>query len=211
MPDNSLANLPLTGLLERFASSEPIPGGGSAAALAGAVAASLAAMVARLTKDQPDFTEQPEWLEKADALRTRLSQAIDEDALAYEQVVLAFARPRQTPTEKQERTAAIQAALQGAAATPLAVAHHCLEVAQLAWRVLQKGNPNASSDAAVALLFALSGLEAALLNVAINLDSIKDPDYVAQNRAQLEQLLHQGHLLRTELWTFLPQRIRSLP
>jgi formiminotetrahydrofolate cyclodeaminase len=140
-----------------------------------------------------------------------LTEAIDEDAQAYNGVMAAFALPKASEEQKTERTAAIQTALKRAAEVPLIVANACLQAAELALTVLDKGNPNASSDAAVAALLALAGLDGAVLNVATNLDSIKDDAYVATRKEEIARLSARGNELRGALWNAAQARIRSLP
>lgn len=210
-----LDRLPLPEFLGRLAGPEATPGGGSVAALAGALAASLVAMVSGLTVGRKGFEEVSEPLarigDQGRSLAEALTHAIDEDAEAYRDVMAAFALPKADEAQKAERTAAIQTAMKRAADVPLAVANACLQAAELAVSALEKGNPNASSDAAVALLIALTGLEGAVLNVATNLDSIKDGDYVATRKEEISRLFSRGTELRAEMWNVVHTRIRSLP
>jgi methenyltetrahydrofolate cyclohydrolase len=192
----SLAAKPLTSLLEEFRSSAPTPGGGSASALAGAVGASLLAMVAALPK--PRATSEAEILElvgigeRTTALARVLEGLIDRDAAAYEQVMQAYRMPKGTEDEKATRSGRIQDALKSAIEAPLEVMRSCAQAAALAPRLAALGNPNASSDVQVGVELLRAGLRGARLNVDINLGSVKDGRYVAQVSADVERLVNES-------------------
>ena len=177
-PTDKLADLRFRDLLDRFASTDPTPGGGSAAAAAGALGASLLAMVAGMSKTKSGTPEERTALgaARAELLRQRdaLIGLIDRDTQAYDRVVAAYRLPKATDEEKAARTAAIQAAMRGAAETPLETMRVCAEAARAGRIVATSGNPGAMSDVASGIAFLGSGMHAALLNVAINLDGIKD-------------------------------------
>ncbi len=164
----SFTETTLAGFLDELASGAATPGGGCAAALSGALAAGLVAMVARNTGSLDEIAE------KADGLRGELEQLIDADAAAFDEVMAAFRLPKETDEQKAERSAAIQAGYKAAVEPPAAVCKRALSVLELAEQVAKRGNPNAVSDAGVAALLAASALEGAALNVEINLGSIKD-------------------------------------
>ena len=189
----SSAERPLADFLQRLASVEPTPGGGSAAALAGALAAALVSMVCRLTLGKEKFAavaaEMRRTLERAEALRRRLTSAVDEDAQAYEMVLAAYRMPRSDEGDKQARSAAIQAALREAIRVPLNVARDCAQLLDMARFVAEQGNPNAASDAHVAALLAEAGLRGAIHNVRVNLPGIKDTTFADHVRAEVEKLL----------------------
>lgn len=210
-----LSQLAIHDFLRKLASSDPAPGGGSAAALVGALAASLVTMVGALTLGRKGFEEAHESLEllieQGEQIAESLTVAVDRDAAAYEEVMAAYGLPKGDEAQKQERSVAIQAAMRHAAEVPLEAAEECLATAELAAIALARGNPNASSDAAVGMLCALTGLEGAILNVATNLDSIKDADYVAHQKQELERLLNRSVELRAGVWDAVRQRIASLP
>ncbi|MBO9542405.1 cyclodeaminase/cyclohydrolase family protein [bacterium] len=209
-----LVELPVNDFLRRLAGSDPTPGGGSASALAGAVAASLVTMVGGLTTGRAGFEEVAETIEimveQGHQIATVLTAAVDRDAAAYDQVTAAFKLPKATDEEKAARSAAIQAAMTHAADVPFEVAEECLAAAELAMIALEKGNPNATSDASVALLQALTGLEGAVLNVAINLDSIKDATYVTEKKAELKRLMTRADELRAANWQIVRGRFQAL-
>jgi formiminotetrahydrofolate cyclodeaminase len=177
---------------QELASASPAPGGGSAAALAGALAASLVAMVCRLTIGRKNYeqynAEFENILPRADALREELLELIQHDADAYSNVMAAYQLPKATDAEKTARTHAVQNAVQHAAEIPLRVAKNCAELVDMAATVAAHGNKNAASDAGAGALMAEAGLRAAMLNVEINLGLIHDEAFNANTRAQLEPL-----------------------
>ena len=179
-------------LLEETASNSPVPGGGSMAALGAAVAAGLSEMVANLTLGRRGFEpvqdEMAEIAEKAGGLRKKLLKDIDRDALAYQTVMSAFKLPKTTESEKAHRREEIQCSLKNAAAVPLDVAEDALKIMALAEAVVAGGNPNAVTDGAVGAMMARTAALSAILNVRINLQSIKDDDFVRKMRAQVDAL-----------------------
>ena len=174
----------LDGWLEELASSAPVPGGGSAAALAGAVAGALVAMVARLTVGRKAFAAAEARaraiLAEAEALRAQLRRLVDEDAAAYAKVSEAYKIPKSTAG----RSRTIDAALVGAAETPIVMARGAMRLIALASDIGEIGNPNARSDARVAESLARAALAGAIENVRINVASLSEP---ALGRALLEE------------------------
>jgi len=188
----SLLRLSASDLLERFASTEPTPGGGSAAALGGALAAALVAMVCRMEKTRTGSEEERArlitalgWATEAGA---RLRALVDEDAAAYDAVVAAYRLPKATDEDKAARRAAILEAVAGATRVPLDTAEACLVVMRAAREAVAHGNANASSDARTANALAYAGLAGAVLNVETN----------ATGRTDLAPLLDRAQALLTE-------------
>jgi methenyltetrahydrofolate cyclohydrolase len=183
-------------LLAAFRSPAPTPGGGSAAALAGAVGTSLLAMIGSMSKHRAasdaDVNRLVAAAHHCTALSDRLAALIDEDAAAYEQVVAAYKLPRESAADKAERAARIQQALKVAITVPLEVMQHCAEAIDRAAVVAAFGNPNATSDVAVALELLLAGGRGALLNVDINLGTLKDAEYANTVRGQVRALEEQS-------------------
>jgi formiminotetrahydrofolate cyclodeaminase len=179
-----LAELSIQALLEKTASAEPVPGGGSMSALSGAIAASLTEMVANLTIGRKAYNAVSEEMQslaaEAAVARKKMTAAIDRDADAYRQVLSAFKLPKGTDKEKKARTAAIQDALKSAARAPLGAAEDALSIMELAGRALAKGNKNAYSDAVVAVMHARTAALGAVYNVKINLADIKDASFVSE-------------------------------
>lgn len=178
-----LINRPVSDLLDAFASPDPTPGGGSAAALAGAIGASLLAMVAGMPKTK---TGSPEAREVLDAARGRLMAAretltglIDRDTAAYDLVVAAYRQPKGTAAEQAARKTAIQHATRVATEVPLETATVCARATGDAAVVEAHGNPNATSDVGTGLALLGAGLRGALLNVDANIGHLTDPAVVA--------------------------------
>ena len=175
--------------LDRLASAEPTPGGGSAATLVGAMGAALCAMVARITsasgRHAAVHDEAAAIAAEADALRERFraAQTIDEEA--YGRVVSAGALPKATDEQKRERTAAMQEALRGAAEAPLAASGLCAEGIGLADRANALGNAHLVSDVECALQFFRAALGACVANVRINHRYLKDEAVVSAHDARL--------------------------
>jgi glutamate formiminotransferase / formiminotetrahydrofolate cyclodeaminase len=188
-----LRSLELEDFLDKLASAEPTPGGGSASCLMGAMGAALGAMVCRLTIGKRGYEEvqtmMVEELERFEMLRKALAALIDDDADSYHGVMQAFKLPKSTEEERSARSQAIQEATKLASDTPLRTAALCKEVIDHLMRIGPRCNKNAASDAAVGLDSALSGLFGAALNVEINLSSIKDESYRAEARTRLDKLL----------------------
>jgi formiminotetrahydrofolate cyclodeaminase len=183
-------------LLEAFRSPAPTPGGGSAAALAGAIGASLLAMVAGLPK--PRAVNDGELRRLRDAgshcagLALELEALVDRDSEAYEQVVAAYRLPKETDTERAARAQEIQAALKAAIDAPLDVMRACSAAIHRGPVLQAYGNANASSDVQVGLELLRAGLSGARLNVDINLGSVKDAGYVGEVRAEVARLSESG-------------------
>jgi methenyltetrahydrofolate cyclohydrolase len=173
-----LTDLTLTGFAAELASDSPAPGGGSVAAAAGGMAAGLVAMVCKLSIGKAGLEEREpvlrEALTGADELRAGLLAAVDRDTDAYLDVVAAYRMPKQTDDEKAVRAAQIQAAVRNAADVPLATAESCLRLLQLIATVAAGFNAAAASDLGVALKMAAAGVAGGVLNVEINVPSLKD-------------------------------------
>jgi methenyltetrahydrofolate cyclohydrolase len=178
-PDR-LAELPVRELIGRLASKAPTPGGGSAAALAGAMGAALVEMVGELTlgrtSPQVDEATVQEILSAATARRTELLELAELDASAYDAVVAARRLPRETDGQRADRATRIAEATREATRIPLSVAESAADVLKLAERIAPLGNPNAVSDAGVAAQLASASVRGALLNVRINLPSLAADD-----------------------------------
>jgi len=189
--------------LDEVASSSPAPGGGSVAALSGALGAALSSMVCNLTREKQGYetvqNEIREILEKSEELRKDLTDLIDKDTDAFNEVMKALKMPKETEDQKEQRTNAIQAAFKQAAEVPLETARKCIQILDIAHVVAEKGNKNSISDAAVSALMAQTGVQAAMLNVRINLSSIKDPEYVQQVSTELHELLQNAMQKSTEI------------
>jgi methenyltetrahydrofolate cyclohydrolase len=191
-----LADKPVRDLLAAFSSSDPTPGGGSAAALASAVGASLLMMVAALPKTRSASDEDRAALERAatalTGTRDRLTEAIDADAAAYDQVVAAYQFPRATDEEKAVRKAAVQQALHAATDVPLGVMRLSAKGLDAATLAASHGHRGAASDVGVAIALLRAGLLGARLNVDINLSGIADEPYRNDVASQVNSLMLQA-------------------
>lgn len=180
-------------LLAAFRASDPTPGGGSAAAVSGAVGASLLTMVAGLPKPGASTVEEIQQLHAAGArcsdLAVRLETLIDRDSDAYDMVVAAYRMPKGTEEEKAVRSARIQDTMRAAIDTPMDVMRACYAGLEQASAIARLGNRNAASDVKVALELLQAGLRGARENVEINLGSVKDQEYVARVRAETGELI----------------------
>ena len=196
MSTDRLVDLSLRAFTERLASADPAPGGGSAAAAAGALAAGLAAMVARLTIGRAKYAdhqdEMARVLAQAERLRGQLLALVDADTAAYQNVMEAYRLPKGDAEQTAARKSAIQEALLHAADIPLAAAEAAVQVLNLAASAAQRGNKNAASDAAVAALLAHAALHGAARNVRINLEMIDDKTFCASAELRLSGLIENG-------------------
>ena len=187
-----LANLSVHEILEKTASKDPVPGGGSMSALNGAICAGLVEMVANLTVGRKGFEavagRMTEIAETARECRRHMIENVDRDSEAFDRVMQAFRMPKETDEQKNARTAAIQESFKQAARIPLQVAQEALELLDLAAEVAEKGNRNALTDGAVGVLTARTAVLGALFNVRINLQSINDPDFAADMGARADAL-----------------------
>ena len=191
--DRPLATTAFEDLLDAFASNEPVPGGGSASALAGAVGVALLIKVAGLPKTKTDAPEETADLAEAAArlrpLRETLSALIDQDTDAYAAVLAARRLPKESETEARARRAAIDTAMTAATEVPLETMRACQQALRGAVIVAASGNRNAASDTGIAIELLLAGLRGGGMNVDINTRSLSDGaliDRVARERVQLE-------------------------
>jgi glutamate formiminotransferase/formiminotetrahydrofolate cyclodeaminase len=197
--------------VEQVASAAPAPGGGSVAALAGALAAALASMVCgvSLAKEGQEHKAGTlrQGLETAERLRGQLTALVQEDASAYEGVMEAYRLPKGTTAEKEKRSAAIQIGLKQATAVPLLVAQQAVMVLQLLPSLLESGLPSAASDMGVAACMAQAAVKGAALNVRTNLRSLGDQALAASLQEQLASLEAQASELMAALEKALASRV----
>ena len=191
-----LTELTVKDFLNKVAGSDPVPGGGSIAALNGALASALAAMVANLTIGKKKYAEVQEDMQaiaqEAERLMGDFTADIDRDSDAYDRVFACFKMPKETDEEKAARSAAIQEATKYAAQVPLEVARRACALMPLIAEVALKGNQNAVTDACVAMMSARNAVLAAVLNVRINLSSLKDAELVTRLQAEADGLEQQA-------------------
>lgn len=190
------SHLSLAQLLDAFASNQPVPGGGSAAALAGAIGASLLIMVAGLPKTRHGTDEERSALTAAAArlrpLRDELASLIDRDSEAYTSVINAYRLPRSTDAEQAARRDAIDEAMRTATEAPLATIRACERAMREAEVIASSGAASASSDVAVGIELLKTAARGAGMNVDTNLAAVKDAEYVqraSQEQRDLEQAI----------------------
>jgi methenyltetrahydrofolate cyclohydrolase len=200
-PGPSLLDLRLRELLDRFASTDPTPGGGSAAALSGAIGAALVAMVCAMPKTRTGSPEERARLEaalgQAREASSRLRSLVDEDSAAFDAVMAAYRLPKATDEEKARRKDAIARAMSGATLVPVQTADSCVAVMKAAVLAAQNGNPSALSDARTGGAMAWAGLLGAAENVRINASS--DDSAAAGLLEKAETAVRQGRELAVSL------------
>ncbi len=187
-----LVSMTVERFVDEVSSNSPAPGGGSVAALAGGLGAALAAMVANLTVGKAGY--ESAWAsssalaERAQGIKAALLAAVDADTRAFDDVLAAMRLPKATDEEKRVRADAIAAAYEKATAVPLATARLCLSAIELAEEAARTGNRNSASDAGVGALVAKAGLESAILNVRINLPSVREGEFKKATLAEIADL-----------------------
>lgn len=191
----TLHTLAVDAFVEELGSNSPAPGGGSVAALAGAQAAALMAMVAELTvaskKYEPVHAEMARVAQELHALQAYFLEAIDRDANSFNGVMAAFRLPKDTEAEKAIRKETIQNEYKKAADVPFGVGMKALDLLPYAPLLLEKGNANAITDLGLGIHNLRLAVTGAFYNVKINLTSIKDPAYVAEKKARMAEALDQ--------------------
>ena len=192
-----LAEMNVTEFAKVLASDAPAPGGGSTAALEGALGAALTAMVCRLTEGKKAFAEHRESIlevmAKAEALQEKFLDVMDRDTDAFMVVSAAFGMPKATDEEKAARSAAIQKGLEGCTATPVEMMVLAAETIELTESLLGRFNTASASDLGVGALSLRSAVMGAWLNVLINIGSLKNQelaeDYRAKGQALVERVM----------------------
>jgi methenyltetrahydrofolate cyclohydrolase len=182
--------------LDDLASGQPTPGGGSAAAIMGAMGAALVSMVCNVTIGKKGYegveAEMRAILQESERVRRRLSAMVAEDIAAFDSIMAAYKMPKITDDDKAMRGAAIQAGLRRATDTPLECARVCAEVIALSRRASEQGYLNVISDGGVGVLAGFTALRSAALNVYINAPALKDRVFADASTAELEKLLAHG-------------------
>jgi formiminotetrahydrofolate cyclodeaminase len=192
MESVSYREMALADLLDAFSSTDPVPGGGSAAALAGAVGTSLLLMVAAMPKTKTGAPEETADLAEAAArlqpLRDQLLELVDRDSDAYGQVMNAFRLAKETDADKAARKPAIDRATRIATETPLDTMRACQQALRGAVVIAVNGNRRTASDAGVGVQLLLAALRGARMNVEINLSTLDDAGYTARVKTEVEAL-----------------------
>lgn len=200
-----LAELKTSEFVDLLASDAPAPGGGSAAALEGALGAALTAMVCSLTIGKKKYAEFEETAKAAQAkatdLKVRFVDVMDRDTEAFNVVSAAFGMPKATDEEKAARSAAIQEGLKGCTKTPFEMMELAVETLELTASILGKSNDSAASDLGVSALSLRAAIQGAWLNVLINIGSLKDTALAEDYRAKGEALLAKALPLADEIYS----------
>jgi len=193
---------PMRFFLDKLCSNSPEPGGGSASALTGAIAASLSGMLASLTIHKKGYEDVQKEMEdlyrKASQLKEEFLDLLQKDTEAFEDASKAFKMPKDTEEQKKMRAEAIEAGLKKATEVPLGIMEKSLEVSHLAQRVLKKGNKMAISDGAISALFADAAAIGGMLNVRINFSWMKDREYVTRTEKRLSSILEETEKIKEE-------------
>lgn len=203
----------LKSFLDELASSSPAPGGGSVAALAGALGAALTSMVCNLTIGKKKYAavegEMREVLGQAEGLREQFTELVERDTAAFNKVMESFALPKESEAQRALRSAAIREATKEATMIPLEVMKHCIDGLALAQIVAARGNGNSVSDAGVSGLMFHAACESAALNVRINLASLGDNEFVGWKTDEVGSLLRTSRMMVEENQTIVASRLEK--
>jgi len=206
-----LVKLPIEDFSQVLGSNSPAPGGGSVAALSGSLGANLVSMVCNLSIGKEDYeafrVELVEVLNQAQILSDSLLERVDLDTEAFNSVMAAFKMAKQTEDEKKARSEAIQMGFKEAVQSPLGIARECLEVLRLASNLLGKSNSSALSDLGVASLQAYAGLEGAIMNVKINIPSIREENFTTDTSREISTLLDEGDRIRQFIYQYVSEKL----
>ncbi len=198
-----MKNMTITAFAAQTASNDPVPGGGSISALAGALSAALTEMVAGLTLGRKKYAGVQEEMEQAipvmAAAREVLLDDIQKDSESFDQYMQALMLPKGTDQEKEVRSAAMQEGLKAAVLVPLSVAGEAVKILPYAGLMVKKGNQTAITDGLVAAMMARTAALGALYNVKINLQSIKDEVFVKNISEQVVRLETAAQSLEDEI------------
>jgi glutamate formiminotransferase/formiminotetrahydrofolate cyclodeaminase len=192
---------------DELASSSAVPGGGSAAAYAGALGAALTAMVGRIAERKEASEATTSLIAEADNLRADFLRLVDDDSAAFSSVAQAMKLPKATDDEKKARKERLQSALLGASRVPLEIAKTSRRLLELCERVVERAATATVSDIGVGALMAEAALEGAALNVMINLASITDAAQVKALSEDLDRALDGAEAQRKRITDFVESRI----
>ena len=206
-----LADLGLKGFLDRVADGNPAPGGGSVAALCGALSGALCAMVARLTlgkeKYHKAWQEMEDLARRADTLRFQLIELTDKDADAYNSVVICLRMAKETDQEKEARKDALESALKEAALVPRETLRIAVEMIDIAEAVIHKGNTNCLTDAAVAVQTAAAAAFGAAYNIRGNLSGITDMNFRSSLKEEVTQFMDHVRIVLDRTGRVVDERL----
>ncbi len=195
LTDGPLVNRTTFDFVDEVSRDTPAPGGGSVAALAGALGGGLAAMVANLSVGKGEFSDRYDRLcsiaERGQAVKDALLRGVDADTSAFEKVLEAMRMPRDTGAQQAERAEAMQEGYKAATRVPLATVQQCRDALRLCREIATMADPEMISDAGTGALLAHAGAQAAAYNVRINLRHIDDADFGAEMRGEIESALSE--------------------
>ncbi|BBL72007.1 methenyltetrahydrofolate cyclohydrolase [Methylogaea oryzae] len=202
---------PVQTFLDELASKSSTPGGGSAAAVMGAMGAALVSMVCNLTIGKKGYeavdADMRALLQRTEALRAKLADMVRADVEVFDKVMAAYGLPKDSDEQKAARSAAIQAALKQATDVPMECARACAEAIALSRIAAEQGNRNVVTDAGVAVMAAYAALKSAALNVYINTGTIRDKDFVEQRVAELEAILTVNEDATAEIYALVKSKL----
>ena len=200
--------------LNALASSSPAPGGGSVAALAGALGAALTSMVCNLTIGKKKYADVQDDMKgilvQAEDLRGKFSALIDRDTDAFNKVIEAFSLPKETEPQIALRRVAINEATKEATLIPLEMMKHCIDAMALAQEAAANGNPNSISDAGVSALMIHAACEGAALNVKLNLTSLADSEFVGWKSEEVDSLLKTSRMMLEEAMEIVGEKMKKV-
>jgi formiminotetrahydrofolate cyclodeaminase len=203
----------LAAFLDELASPSPAPGGGSVAALAGALGAALTSMVCNLTIGKKKYAaveaDMKKILNRAEALRAQFTGLVDKDTAAFSKVMEAYGLPNESEPQRALRSVAIAEATKEATLVPLEVMKHCIDALALAQEVAAQGNRNSVSDAGVSAVMLHAACQGAALNVKINLNGLSDAEFVGWKTDEVESLLKTSTMMVDETLEMVSEKIRK--
>lgn len=198
--------------VEALSSKEPVPGGGGAAALAGALGNALGSMVGNLTVGKEKYKDvEPEVIEilkKAKELQEKLLSLIDEDAEVFSKVADAYKMPKNTEEEKRKREEALGKALKDACQVPIKIMEYSLEALKLQRRLADIGSKLAISDVGVGSLLLKAAVLSGILNVYINLNGINDKEFIEKTKEHIEEIRRKAEKLADEAYQIVLQKLK---
>ena len=202
-PD-TLISMTCKDFIDELSTNSPAPGGGSVSALAGALGASLSSMVAILTHEKKEMLDIKPEMDKigieAQLLKDQLTNMVDEDTIAFKNVMSSSRLPSTTEDEKKHKIKSLEAANKYAIEVPMKTAELCFEVLVLSKNLVENGNPNSVTDVGVASEIAFAGLRGACMNVEINLNNISDSNYRKNFQSKINKIIIKAGKLRSEIY-----------
>ena len=205
-------NITCAGFVGELASRSPVPGGGGASALVGALGTALGNMVGSLTVGKKKYADVEKEMialkEKADSLQKEFLRLVRRDAEVFEPLSKAYGLPRGTEEEKAEKDRVMEAALKEACSVPMEIMERCNEALSLTSEFAAKGSVIAVSDAGVSAVFLKAALQGASLNVYINTKSMKDRDYAEELNRKSGELLEAGIALADDIYNRVAGKLK---